>query len=88
MNCEEHNRNRKGSASVLASRWQLCGARKRDLTEKTKTHVYDGSVPERYLLSFINHLAGGLISITVSVRATTISQQKSDVMFAKMIRLL
>ena len=35
MNCQEHNRSWKGSASVLASmRWLLCGE-KRDLTSVT-----------------------------------------------------
>ena len=36
MNCQEQNRSRKGSASVLASmRWLMCGEKKKDLTSVT-----------------------------------------------------
>ena len=77
MNCQERNRNWKGSASVLASmRWLLCGARKRDLTSMT--------VPEkkRYLQSYINHPARDLSPFRFTFNAKTISVsekgQKND----------
>ena len=42
-NCQEHNRNGKGSASVVASiRWVLCG-------HKNRCYVNDGCKKKRYL---------------------------------------